>query len=83
MDEMSPDLSTDAEPDTYRDGLLNQVISGGGTDGQDVGIFGGLYPYVATNGLPKGYPYYTKTIVGAKAVDGKVRVTLNVKIANE
>ncbi len=56
---------------------------GGGTDGQDVGIFGGLYPYVATNGLPKGYPYYTKTIVGAKAVDGKVSVTLYVKIANE
>lgn len=56
---------------------------GGGTDGQDVGIFGGLYPYVANNGLPKGYPYYTKAIVGAKAVDGKVSVTLNVKIANE
>ena len=56
---------------------------GGGTDGQDVGIFGGLYPYVANHGLPKGYPYYTKTIVGAKAVDGKVSVTLNVKIANE
>ena len=34
MDEMSPDFSTDAEPDTYRDGLLNQVISGGGTNGQ-------------------------------------------------
>ena len=56
---------------------------GGGTDGQDVGIFGGLYPYVANQGLPKGYPYYTQNIVGAKAVDGKVSVTLNVKIANE
>ncbi len=56
---------------------------GGGTDGTDVGIFGGLYPYVATNGLPKGYPYYTRNIVGAKAVDGKVNVSLNVKIENE
>lgn len=55
----------------------------GGTDGTDVGIFGGLYPYVATNGLPKGYPYYTRNIVGAKAVDGKVNVSLNVKIENE
>ncbi len=56
---------------------------GGGTDGQDVGIFGGLYPYVANNGLPKGYPYYTKNIVGAKAVDGKVNVSLKVKIEDE
>ncbi len=55
----------------------------GGADGNDVGIFGGLYPYVATNGLPKGYPYYTRNIVGAKAVDGKVNVSLNVKIENE
>ena len=55
----------------------------GGTDGNDVGIFGGLYPYVGTNGLPKGYPYYTRNIVGAKAVDGKVNVSLNVKIENE
>ena len=52
------------------------------TDGGDCGPFGGLYPYVL-GGLPNGYPYYTKAIIAPKSVNGKVNVSLNIKMQNE
>lgn len=52
------------------------------TDGGDCGPFGGLYPYVLS-GLPKGYPYYTKAVIDSRAKDGKVNVSLNIKMQDE
>lgn len=52
------------------------------TDGGDCGPYGGLTPYVA-GGLPNGYPYYTKAIIPAKSKDGKVNVSLQIKMQNE
>lgn len=52
------------------------------TDGGDCGPFGGLYPYVIS-GLPAGYPYYTKANIGTRAKDGKINVSLNIKMQNE
>lgn len=52
------------------------------TDGGDCGPFGGLYPYVL-GGMPKGYPYYTKAVIDARAKDGKVNVSLNIKMQDE
>ena len=52
------------------------------TDGGDCGPFGGLYPYVL-GGLPNGYPYYTKAIIAPKSVNGKVNVSLNIKMQND
>ena len=52
------------------------------TDGGDCGPYGGLMPYVA-GGLPSGYPYYTKAIVPVKSVNGKVNVSLKIKMQNE
>lgn len=52
------------------------------TDGGDCGPYGGLTPYVA-GGLPNGYPYYTKAIIPAKSKDGKVNVSLKIKMQNE
>ena len=52
------------------------------TDGGDCGHTGGTYPYVIS-GLPAGYPYYTKAIIDTKAKDGKINVSLNIKMQNE
>lgn len=52
------------------------------TEGGDCGPFGGLYPYVI-GGKPKGYPYYTKAVIGTRAEDGKVSVSLNIKMQDE
>lgn len=52
------------------------------TDGGDCGIFGGAYPYVA-GGLPYGHPYYTRAVVGSTAHDGKLNVSLKVKMQDE
>lgn len=52
------------------------------TDGGDCGIFGGAYPYVA-GGLPYGHPYYTRVVVGSTAHDGKLNVSLKVKMQDE
>ena len=52
------------------------------TDEGDCGPYGGLTPYVA-GGLPNGYPYYTKAIIPAKSKDGKVNVSLKIKMQNE
>lgn len=52
------------------------------SDGGDCGPYGGLTPYVA-GGLPNGYPYYTKAIIPAKSQDGKVNVSLKIKMQNE
>ena len=51
-------------------------------DGGDCGPFGGQRPYVVS-GLPAGYPYYTKAVVGTKVEDGKVKVSLNIKMQDE
>ena len=52
------------------------------TDGGDCGPYGGLTPYVP-GGLPNGYPYYTKAIIPAKSKNGKVNVSLKIKMQNE
>jgi hypothetical protein len=52
------------------------------TDGGDCGPFGGTYPYVIS-GLPAGYPYYTNAVIGARAENGKINVSLNIKMQNE
>ncbi len=52
------------------------------TDGKDCGPYAGLYPYVI-GGMPMGYPYYTKAVVGTKANEGKVNVSLNIKMQND
>jgi hypothetical protein len=52
------------------------------TDGGDCGPFGGTYPYVIS-GLPAGYPYYTNAVIGTRAKDGKINVSLNIKMQNE
>ena len=53
-----------------------------GLDGTDCGPFGGLYPYVL-NGQPAGYPYYTKANIATRAKDGRINVSLNIKMQNE
>lgn len=55
---------------------------GYGKDGIDCGPFGGPNPYVL-NGLPAGYPYYTKATVDSRAKDGKVNVSLKIKMQDE
>jgi len=52
------------------------------TDGGDCGSFGGTYPYVLS-GLPAGFPYYTNAVIGTRAKDGKINVSLNIKMQNE
>ena len=52
------------------------------TDGGDCGPFGGAYPYVIS-GLPAGYPYYTNAVIGTRAENGKINVSLNIKMQNE
>ena len=51
-------------------------------DGTDCGPTGGEYPYV-TAGLPYGHPYYTRAVVGSTAIDGKLNVSLKVKMQDE
>ena len=54
-----------------------------GADGTDCGIFGGLYPYVK-GGLPYGHPYYTRYNISSRADEnGKVKVSLNIKMQDE
>lgn len=48
----------------------------------DCGPFGGTNPYVL-NGLPAHHPYYTKAVIGSQAKDGKVNVSLNIKMQDE
>jgi hypothetical protein len=55
---------------------------GAAQDGGDCGSFDGLYPYVI-GGMPYGHPYYTHISVGAKPVDGKVSVSLNIEMQDE
>lgn len=52
------------------------------TDGGDCGPYGGTYPYVVS-GLPAGHPYYTKANIATRAKDGKINVSLNIKMQNE
>ena len=72
---------------TGQNDLLYQLKDGSpakgyATDGGDCGPYGGLTPYVA-GGLPNGYPYYTKAIIPAKSKNGKVNVSLKIKMQNE
>lgn len=60
----------------------NSPAKGVAFDGGDCGPYGGDTPYVES-GLPMYHPYITKAIVASKPVDGKVKVTLNVKMQNE
>ena len=55
---------------------------GYGQDGTDCGIFGGLYPYVK-GGLPYGHPYYESFVIHSMPVDGKINVSLKVKMQDE
>lgn len=52
------------------------------TDDGDCGPYGGIHPYVP-NGLPANYPYFTKAVIGTRAKDGKVNVSLNIKMQDE
>ena len=56
--------------------------AGYGQDGQDCGIFGGLYPYVK-GGRPYGHPYYESFVVSSFPVDGNINVSLKVKMQDE
>jgi len=56
--------------------------NGYATDGGDCGPSGGVYPYVL-NGLPAGYPYYSKANIAPRAKNGKINVSLNIKMQNE
>ena len=51
-------------------------------DNGDCGPSGGTCPYVIS-GLPAGYPYYTKAVIGTRANNGKINVSLNIKMQNE
>lgn len=55
---------------------------GYGVNGVDCGPYAGATPYVIS-GLPSGIPYYTKANIGTKAKDGKINVTLNIKMQDE
>lgn len=55
---------------------------GYGQDGTDCGIFGGLYPYVK-GGLPYGHPYYENFVISSLPVDGKINVSLKIKMQDE
>lgn len=55
---------------------------GYGQDGTDCGIFGGLYPYVK-GGLAYGHPYYESFVISSMPVDGKINVSLKVKMQDE
>ncbi len=48
----------------------------------DCGPFGGPNPYVL-NGLPKNTPYYTKAVVDSRSKNGKINVSLNIKMQDE
>lgn len=51
-------------------------------DDGDCGPYSGTYPYVIS-GLPAGYPYYTNAVIGTRSKDGKINVSLNIKMQNE
>ena len=80
------DLSTiftmEGEDGDYYRLTADSPAKGYATDGGDCGIFGGAYPYVA-GGLPYGHPYYTRAVVGSTAHDGKLNVSLKVKMQDE
>ena len=48
----------------------------------DCGAFGGPNPYVL-NGLPAGFPYYTESSVDTRSKNGKVNVSLKIKMQDE
>ena len=60
----------------------NSPAAGYGDDGNDCGIFGGSFPYVA-GGLPLGHPYFTKAVIGSNVSDGVVNVSLQIKVQDE
>lgn len=62
--------------------IENSPAKGAASDGGDCGPFGGAHPYVM-GGLPMGHPYYTRAVVSPKSVNGKVSVSLNIKMQNE
>lgn len=80
------DLSTiftmEGEDGDYYQLTADSPAKGYASDGGDCGIFGGAYPYV-TGGLPYGHPYYTRAVVGSTAHDGKLNVSLKVKMQDE
>lgn len=55
---------------------------GYGQDGKDCGIFGGLYPFVK-GGKPYGHPYFEEYSVSSHPENGKVNVSLKIKMQDE
>ena len=73
------------EVDTYYQLAENSPAKGYGILGGvavDCGAFGGPNPYVL-NGLPAGFPYYTQASVDARSKNGKVNVSLKIKMQDE
>lgn len=52
------------------------------TDGGDVGCHGGMFGNPA-GGRPQYIPYFTKVTVGSRSEDGKLPVSISVKIQEE
>lgn len=55
---------------------------GAGTDGTDIGPYGGATPYVA-GGLPAFHPYYTKAVISPRSEGDNVKVSLQIKMQND
>lgn len=52
------------------------------TDGKEVGCHGGMFG-CPSGGRPQYIPYFTKVVVGQRTEDGKLPVSLEVKIQDE
>ena len=53
-----------------------------GTDGKEVGCHGGMFG-CPSGGRPQYIPYFTKVVVGQRSDDGKLPVSVEVKIQDE
>ena len=53
-----------------------------GTDGKEVGCHGGMFG-CPSGGRPQYVPYFTKVVVGQRTENGKLPVSLEVKIQDK
>ena len=53
-----------------------------GTDGKEVGCHGGMFG-CPSGGRPQYIPYFTKVVVGQRTENGKLPVSLEVKIQDK
>ncbi|MBQ4222336.1 MAG: hypothetical protein II674_00655, partial [Prevotella sp.] len=58
------------------------AAKGYATDGGDVGCYGGMFG-CPSGGRPQYIPYFTKVTVGSRSEDGKLPVSISVKIQDE